>query len=169
MWIYYYAMFGPGHQSREDGFKYFSNNYSIGDIEESLLNLVHDHYDNNVVLDFWEVERPSTKYVENKVKNVKEKIKNLRKYLKTLESTYCFCPEEKKETDPILQKNISNCVISDLLKRLHNANFMYDSDDINNWRYGKKCLTEPIRSKILRIMRKTKKYPSIKKQLRKVK
>lgn len=164
MWIYYHAIFGPGHQSREYGFRYFHDDYSDEDIKEHLFD---EHYD--IVLNFWEVKRPPAEYIANETKTTKEKIKRARKYLKMLESTTCFVPEQKEEEDPVLIRNISGCIISDLLKRLHSAGFMYGAEDISNWRCGKKCLTEPNRTKILSIMRKTKKYPPIKEQLGKKK
>jgi len=158
MWIYYYACFGPGHQSEDYGFKSFPDDYDRESIKDSLFNMLFDKY--NVSLRFWEVERPSANYVEKEMRDTKDRIKNLRKYLKTLEAKSCFVPEEKEEEDLVLMKNLSDKIVHDLLKRLHNAGYMYCASDISNWKYGKKCLTEPKRSKILRIIRKSKSYPS---------
>jgi len=166
MWIYYYASFGPGHQSHDYGFKHFDDSWEMDDIEEHLFNYI-DSNSYSIVLDFWEVGRPPAEHVKSKIKQIKEEIKNLRKHLKELEPTSCFVPDEKEGEDPVLIRNIKGCYRPDLLERLHKAGFMYNSDDICNWRYGKKCLTEPSRSKILKIMRRTKKYPSIKEQLNK--
>ncbi len=37
MWIYYYCSYGPGHQSQDDGFKYFDDDYDTWGIEDYLL------------------------------------------------------------------------------------------------------------------------------------
>jgi hypothetical protein len=166
MWIYYYASFGPGHQSNDYGFISYQDNYTRDDIKEHLFRTI-DSCGYSIVLNFWEVERPPAGYVERKTKDTKEEIEHLKKYLNMLESISCFVSEEKDGEDPILIKNISGCVIPNLLQRLHKAGFMYSAEDISNWRYGKKCVSEPSRSKILNIMRKTKKYESVKEQLRK--
>lgn len=169
MWIYYYASFGPGHQSNDYGYIYFRADmgYSMDDIEEYLHNRLSYH--DGVVLEFWEVVYPPGIIVDSEIKTSKEKIKNLRKYLKAMKETCCFVPEQKDGADPVLQKNISHTIMPDLLRRLHKAGFMYDASDISDWRRGKKYITEPSRSKILRIMRRSKKYPPIKKSLRKKK
>jgi hypothetical protein len=169
MWIHYYASFGPGHQSNDYGYEYFRDDmgYSMDDIEEYLHSKLSDHY--SVVLEFWEVNKPPSDYVISEIKDAKERMKNLKKYLKAMREQSCFYDEQKDGADSVLQKNISRTITSDLLRRLHKAGFMYDASDISNWRYGKKCLTEPSRSKILRIMRRTEKYPPIKKRLEKIK
>jgi len=165
MWIYYYASFGPGHQSNDYGFKSFHDSYFMDDIEEFLHNMLSDSY--NVILEFWKVERPSKDYVDSKIKSLKDKIRNLQAHLNKLKFQDSFESKQKKEKDPVLIRNISGCDIPDLLQRLHKAGFMYGADDISNWRYGASCLMEPERSKILRIMRRTKKYESVKEQLKK--
>jgi hypothetical protein len=156
MWIYYYASFGPGHQSNDHGYRYFSDNYDREMIKENLFRLLCDYYD--IVLNFWEVERPHSAYIERETKGTKSTIKNLQAYLKVLEAESCFVSAEKEGKDAVLIRNLSNCIETNLLKRLHKAGFMYRAEDIHNWRYGKKCLTEPSRSKILNIMRRCKKY-----------
>jgi hypothetical protein len=168
MWIYYYASFGPGHQSNDYGFKRFHDSWDMEDIKEYLFNHI-DSCGYSIVLNFWEIDMPPAKYVEDKTQEVKDRIKSLRKELKILESTTCFVPDEVEGEDPVLIRNISGCVISDLLNRLHKKGFMYGAEDISNWRYGKKKLCEPRRSKILAIMRSAKKYPSYEKQKRKKK
>lgn len=169
MWIYYYASFGPGHQSNDYGFKRFNESYDMDDIKEHLFNFI-DSNGYSIVLNFWEVSKPPSDYVRSEIKNTKERIKNLKKYLRSMQEQSCFYNvDEKVGEDAVLIRNISGCIIHDLLERLHRAGFMYGAEDISNWRYGKKCLIEPERSKILRIMRRTKKYPSIKKQLEKTK
>ncbi len=165
MWIYYYASFGPGHQSHDYDFKYFHDSYDREDIKEHLFNFI-DSCGYSIILNFWEVERPPAEYTEGRIKSTKKEIKSLKERLKMLESISCFVPEQKEGVDVVLQKNISNRVTSNLLERLHRAGFMYGADDISAWRFGKKCLTEPSRSKILRIIRRSKSYPPIKSQLK---
>ena len=169
MWIYHYASFGPGHQSHDYGFKRFHESYSMDDIEESLHNMLN-YYD-SVVLEFWEINKPPSDYVRSEIKDTKERIRNLKKYLRSMQEQSCFynVNEKEGEEDAVLIRNITGCIIPDLLERLHKAGFMYGADDISNWRYGKKCLIEPERSKVLAIMRSAKKYPSYKKKVRKAK
>ena len=161
MWIYYYASYGPGSQSYDCGFKHFHDSCDREDIKDHLYNTIDSNgYD--IGLEFWEVKNPPAKYIEDKIKNTKDRIKRLKQNLNMLESQSCFIPEEKDGEDTILIKNLRGCIDSDLLKRLHKAGFMYSSDDICNWYYGKKCPLGPERSKILRIIRKADRYPSYK-------
>ena len=168
-WIYYYASFGPGHQSSDYGFKSFGDDWGTDDIKEHLFHVI-DSCGYGISLEFWTVEKPPANFVNNKIKELKDEIRDLGAHLNMLKFQDCFSNREVlEEKDPILIKNISRCIIPDLLHRLHKAGFMYGAEDISNWRYGKRCLMEPERSKILRIMRRTKKYPSIKERLRKQK
>ena len=166
MWIYYYASFGPGHQSNDYDFKYFHDSYGMEDIKDSLFHMLSHHYD--IVLNFWEVDYPDGEYIQAKIENTKDKIKYYQKHLKMLEKVGRFVPDEKEGEDEVLIRNINGCIIPDLLKRLHKAGFMYGADDISEWRYGKKKLYGETRSKILRIMRSTKKYSSIKNSQKKM-
>ena len=166
MWIYYYATFGPGSQSSDYGFRHFHDECDRETIKDYLFRTI-DSCGYSINLTFWEVERPPDGYVNDKIENAKEKIKDLRKYLRTLVSVSCFVSEEVEGNDPVLIKNLSGCHRDDLLRRLHKAGFMYGEEDVSNWRYGKKQLCEPSRSKILKIVRRTKKYPPINEQLAK--
>lgn len=168
MWIYYYAIFGPGHQSSDYGFESFHNSYSMDDIKEYLFNHIDSH-GYSISLEFWVVKRPPANYIRQDIKNTKEEIKNLKKHLRSMQEQSCFLNEEKEGEDVVLQNNLFHCIVSDLLRRLHKAGFMYSAEDISDWGYGKKCLMEPSRSKILSIMRRTKKYPSVKDQMEKIK
>jgi hypothetical protein len=164
MWIYYYASFGPGHQSHDYGFKHFHDSYDMEDIKDHLFDYI-DSCGYSIVLNFWEVAKPPSNYVRDKIKETKEKIKNLKKYLRSMQEQSVFVSVQEEKSDPVLIRNISRCVIHDMLERLHKAGFMYGADDISDWRYGKRCLVEPHRSKVLSIMRRSKKYPDPKKQL----
>ena len=160
MWIYYNYSCGPGHQSGGDGFKYFSSQYNEEAIEEHLMDMVS--YKEDVILEFWEVLTPSAKFINKEIEKTKNKIKNLKKYLKIVEKETCYNPIEKMGEDIVLKRNLIRVINSDLLKRLHQKGFMYSEDDISDWRYGKKCLTEPERSKVLTIIRKADRYPDYK-------
>ncbi len=157
MWIYYYASFGPGHQSHDYGFKLFYDGCDMEDIEEHLFNMLRDH--DSVILNFWKVKKVHATHINSEIKYTREKIENCKKYLKILEGRKCFIPDEKDGEDPVIKKNLRSKVDSDVLRRLHKAGFMYDSSDISNWWYGKKSPVEPDRSKILRIIRRAKSYP----------
>ncbi|MCD6434920.1 MAG: hypothetical protein J7L15_00805 [Clostridiales bacterium] len=157
MWIYYHASFGPEHQSKEYGFKHFHESYDKEDIKSYLFHYI-DSNRYSIVLNFWEVDSPSSKHVNNKIESTKEEIKELNKHLKMLESTSCFVPEEKEGKDTIIIRNLKKCIDTKLLKRLHKAGFMYCYSDLSNWRYGKKYPTEPKRTKILKIMRSLKNH-----------
>ena len=49
MWIYYYASFGPGHQSHDYGFKHFNDDFTEEDIKDYLFNYI-DYCDHSPVL-----------------------------------------------------------------------------------------------------------------------
>lgn len=164
MWVFYYVMYGPGHQSHESDFKYFDDSWDSEAIKEYLFILGRDW--DHPVLKFWEVDSLPADYVNVEIEATKAKIKSEEDYLKILEGEECFVSEEKNEEDPIIQKNIRNKIETDLLKKLHEAGFMYDTSDISNWRYGKKCPIGPKRSEILRIIRSAESYSSIASQLK---
>ena len=163
MWIYYHCVHGPGHQGTDDGFKYFDDNYDMKDVKEYISDMFYSY--EYPIFRFWEVDKPLADSINNKIEDTKDRIKNLKRYLKILEETDKFDPQEEKGEDPILKKNLSRTIEDDLLERLHKAGFYYDSKDLSNWYWGKKKLLEPIRSKVLSIMRRSKKYPSVKEQL----
>lgn len=167
MWIYYYASFGPGHQSNDYGFESFNDTYSMDGIQEYLFNHI-DSCGYSISLEFWKVERPPADYVNDKIKDMKDEIRNLQTYLNKLKFQDSFDPEEKEGEDVVIQRNLRRCIDSYLLRRLHKAGLMYSASDLSNWRYGKKCPIEPHRSKILRIMRGTKKCESGIEQLKKL-
>ncbi|KKL10807.1 hypothetical protein LCGC14_2552160 [marine sediment metagenome] len=157
MWIYYYASFGPGHQSNDCGFKYFDESYDREDIKEHLFNII-DSNSYSIVLNFWEVDRPPAEYVESRIKSAKEELKSIKKRIKRLESISCFVPDQKEGKDPIVEKNMKGCITSDLLIRLHKAGLMYRAEDVNDWYWGKKHPVGSHREKALNIIRRTKKY-----------
>lgn len=156
MWTYYYGSFGPGHQSHRDGFKHFHDNYDMDDILDHLKDMFSGR--SNLYLKFWEVAKPSATYVKTKIKNVKEGIQNDKKYLELLKNTECFYPKEQQGEDIEIKESLKRKVDSSLLINLHNAGFMYDALDINNWYHGKKYPVEPDRSKILEIIKKSESY-----------
>ena len=157
MWIYYYAMFGPGHQSSDYGFKYFSDDYAMDDIQDNLHNMLSNY--NGVVLEFWKVKHPSADYLEEKKKDTEDSIKSLKKYLEMLKKTTSFVSTEEDKADPVLQKSLRRLITSNFLRRLHNAGFMFDAKDVNDWYHGKKSIAEPMRTKVLDIAKQSKKYP----------
>ena len=158
MWIYYYCSYGPGHQSTDYGFEYFHENFTEEDIRNHLLDRYYDWHD--PVVHFWEIKKPPVSHVNRRIEKTKEKIKGLKGYLKVLEAVECFSPEEVTEKDTVIQNNLKGIVVLDLLMRLHRSGFMYSANDISLWRSGISCPVEPTRTKILRIIRRTKKYPS---------
>ena len=165
MWIFYYCMHGPGHQGTDSGYIHFEDDASKEYIREHVDNICYDWDD--PVFRYWKVEKPSAKYTNREIDTARERIKRLTEYAQMLEKTRCFIPNEiEEEKDAVLQKNISGKVIRDVLRRLHRAGFMYDDEDISYWRWGKKCLAEPERTKILRIIRRSKSYPSMNSQLK---
>lgn len=164
MWVFYYATYGPGHQSTDSGCIHFEDDTSKENIREYFHNTFYDWDD--PVFRFWKIEKPSAKHTNREIDAAREEIERLTKYAQMLEKTRCFIPNEvEEEKDEVLQKNLSGKVVCDVLKRLHRAGFIYDDEDISYWRWGKKCLVEPERSKILRIIRRAESYPSIKSQL----
>ena len=158
MWIYYYCTHGPGHQSVDYGFEAFHKSMSIDDIKECLDEKM-SKYD-WPCLSFWEIKDVPYKYIEKEIKYAEEKIEKLKKYINKLKNVKKFTPQEEKgEEDKTIQKHIRGCYMPELLQRLHKAKLMYSPDDISQWRYGKKAPIGKHREKILRILRKTTKYP----------
>jgi len=160
MWIYYNAIYGPGHQSGDDGFKYFANHHDSESIKEHLFDMFSHQY--SVVLRFWQVDAPPDEFIKDRIKAQKKKIKSEREYLKMLEGTNCSCLESVDGEDKTLKNNLKERDNGDIIRRLHKAGLMYTDSDLSDWWYGKKTLTEPTRSKVLNIMRRTKKYSSAK-------
>jgi hypothetical protein len=164
MWIYYYAIFGPGHQSSRsdteetDVFEYFADCYDMEQIQECLHNRLSSH--DGVVLEFWEIEKPPHHYVEGERKRVNDKMRNLRNYRKVLDSTTCFVPQEVDGEDATIQRNLMRTIESDVVRRLHRAGLMYNSFDVGRWRRGEKRPVGREREEILRIIRRAKKYPN---------
>jgi len=160
MWIYYYITYGPGHQSHDYGFEYFHKNFPEEDIKNFFLGRYDDWHD--PVLRFWKIKNPPESIVKRRIKKTKEEIEGLKEYLKVLEEVECFHPEEETTEDPTFKKNLQRVIMPDLLTKLHKAGFMYSANDVSLWRGGIAHPIEPSRSKILRIIRRTKKYPSYK-------
>lgn len=156
MWIYYSCSHGPGHQTHEEDFKYFTDLATMGEIKDSLHRMF-DHYE-CLDLIFWEVKKIAADSLSYEIKNSKSRIQYLRRYLKMLKAKEGFCPDEKEGKDPVIQRNLKGKIEIDILERLHKAGLMYMNSDICNWEYGKKYPTGPQRSKILRIIRRSKSY-----------
>ncbi len=156
MWIYYYCMHGPGHQSSDYGFEYFHSNFTKKDIKDHILHR-YECWDDPVIR-FWEIENPIDRHVNRRIERTKEKIEGLKEYLKVLENITPFSPKEEIGKDDTIQRNLKGKIDHDLLRRLHKAGFMYSANDISNWKYGTCYPVEPDRSKILRIIRRSESY-----------
>lgn len=83
MWIYYYCMYGPGHQSRDDGFEYFHDSYDMETIKE-IIGKRYD-YAHQYSLTIYPVDKPSSTHLKEEIKSIKNKRKGLLKRLKMLE------------------------------------------------------------------------------------
>ena len=158
MWVYYYIMHGPGHQGTDDGFQYYTDDYSKECIRECMIDRV-DNY-SNCSIEWWPIDKPPTSYIERKIKNANDSIKNLRRSVKRLKATETFDDSQEDGEDETLKRNISGTVELDLLKKLHKAGLTYTHDDLRDWWWKKKKILNPIRNKVLRIMRRSKKFPS---------
>ena len=167
MWIYYYASFGPGSHGNDYDFVYFHDGCEADDIKDYLYDIIDSCGYGISSLKFWEVDRPPADYVERRIKSAKEEKKALNKRIKMLESISCFVPIQKDGQDPTIEKNMRGCITSDLLSRLHKAGLMYGAEDVSEWYWGKKYPFGSHRKKALAVMRRTKKYPSVKKQMEK--
>jgi len=162
MWVFYYAMYGPGHQSGDSGFEYFGDNYQKETIRNSLMAKFDDQ--DSVVLRWWKVDKPNVSCLNIKIGEAQESIKIYKRYLKIMQKQKSFVPKGKDGVDKTFQNNLKRKVFSDVLRKLHKAGFMYNERDITEWSYGREWTipVEPDRSKILRIIRKADSYPLIK-------
>lgn len=161
MWVFYHAMYGPGHQSGESDFEYFGDGYQKDDIKDSLMGKFDDQ--DGVVLRWWKVKQPHAKVVNDKIAEAEEYIKTYTEYRRIMERQRSFIPESRDGVDEVIQRNLKGKVTHDVLRRLHKAGFMYSERDLNEWYWGKEWTipVEPQRSKILRIIRSAKSYPPI--------
>jgi hypothetical protein len=71
-----------------------------------------------------------------------------------------FLLNGKDGVDKVIQRNLKKKDTFDVLRRLHKAGFMLSEMDIDQWKWGKEWTipNEPDRSKILRIIRRSKGY-----------
>lgn len=163
MWLYYYIMMGPGHQSQDDGFRYFPDSI-YDDIETARDSLREEmenrYYYTNFTLRSWEVEAPPASYVNKRISDIKDNIVALEKRLKMLEEISCFNPAIREDVDETLKKNMNGKVEHDVLYRLHKSKLMFTIDDVKKWRKGENCPVEPCRKKVLNIIRRSKSYQS---------
>lgn len=157
MWIYYYCSHGPGHQSHEYGFYRFDDEMSLKNVADIIIEWFNDY--DYPILHVWKVKRPPAKHVNDEIRIAKERIASLTKYVEELKQVDGFVPDEVMVDDPTIRKNLSGCIVHDLLERMHKAGLMYSADDISNWRYSKSSPAREHRKKILAIMRRTKRYP----------
>ena len=67
--------------------------------------------------------------MRSKIKDVKERIKNLNRHLRLMKKQSVFVPVQEEKEDPVLIRNLSGCIMPNLLERLHKAGFMYGADD----------------------------------------
>lgn len=158
MWVFYHASYGPGHQSGESDFEYFGDNYQKDDIDESLMRKFDDQY--GVVLRWWKVDKPDQSTLNIKIGSTKAYIETYQEYLKIMKRETSFVAKGRHGVDKVIQRNLKKKDTFDVLRRLHKAGFMYSERDVNEWYWGKDWLipVEPDRSKILRIIRSSKKY-----------
>lgn len=158
MWIYYYVMYGPGHQGHEDDFISFPDGTDEESIEESIFDRYSRH--NSVIFSFWEVKILPDNFVNKEIKEAEASIEYFQKTIKILKKSQSFNSEQPKEVDKTIKKNLRKIIKKDVIKRLHKAGFMYMSKDISDWYYGVSQPPKEHRAKILGILRRSKKYPN---------
>ncbi len=162
MWVFYHAMYGPGHQGCSSDFEYFADGYQKDDIRDSLMRKFEQQYD--VILRWWKVKQPHGSVVKRKIKEADVAVETYREYRRIMERERSFTPLGKDGVDEVIQRNLKGKVVYDVLRRLHKAGFMYKEIDIEEWGSGREWTipVEPQRSKILRIIRRAESYPPIK-------
>lgn len=157
MLIYYYATFGPGHQSSDGEFMEFPDDTTDEWIEDYIYDECLRHYD-NIVLRFWKVDELPISLIESQINNAEEDIEELREKIERLRKTECFIPNNFPGRGYDIQRALKGKVVSDVLKRLHQENLMFDEKYISDWRYGKMTLLEPQHSKVIEILEKSDSY-----------
>ena len=157
-------MYGPGHQSQEDGFKYYSDDVYERDmdvIKECFNDYISNkfHYTNCSVL-MWEVEKLPESYARKEINSINRQIESLKAYQTKIVLGDMFIPKKKMKSDEDLIKSLKGKVVHKLLSKLHKAGFTYTLSDISKWKDGTNGPAEFIRSKVLEIIEKSESYPS---------
>ena len=158
MWIYYFVSYGPGHQGQDDDFISFPDDTDTESIKATIFDRYHHH--DSVILSFWQVKTLPDNFVNEKIKDAENSIKYLKKTIQMLKKQEFFNTEQPKEADETVKKNLRHTIDKDVIYRLHKAGFMYKHGDVTNWYFGKTKPPKEHRTKILSIIRRSKKYPS---------
>ncbi len=156
MWVYYYVSYGPGHQGTDDGFISFPDDTKKEEIKETIFDKYNYH--DSVILNCWKVDTLPDSFVNQKIKDAENSIKYLKKTIQMLKKQEFFDAEQPKEADETVKRNLKKTVDKDVIYRLHKAGLMYTDDDISNWYYGRTKPPKKHRTKILNIIRRSKKY-----------
>lgn len=157
MWIYYFCSHGPGHQSQDDGFKYFPDDSDKEDVKEYFYSFCGRF--SNPVISWWKVDKLPQTFITDEVQNTRQRVANLNKYIKLLNETPRICISQTEGMDETIKRNLTGAIREDVIKRLHRAGIMVDYRDLSNWWWGKKKITnKATRDRVLRIIRRSKRY-----------
>lgn len=166
-WWYYSVHHGPGHQSGHDGF--FSSDELIGYTDGSgkITSAVIDEYFERKfrdydypICDYWEVEKPSHRYLEDKrevsVALIEGAEQTLRQ-LKGIKSNPTSMPGFDEEVGKLLQDRPYEDH-KRILEKLHKNGIMVEGREFRRWIENKKWSSPlkpkpSIRDKVIKIIK----------------
>lgn len=151
-WIYYITFFGPGHQSREDGFIEVSDSYNEDSLREQVREVVHENYpDSDHRYFYWEVEKLPPRYVEERLSNIARQIEILQEEFDSLsEATTSVDTHSESNTgnnyalQNVLRDLPTGCqATADTIKTLHDSGIIVMENDFCGWKRGYLYPTNP--------------------------
>lgn len=165
VWYYFYAQFGPGHQSTYDGFLYLEDTLKTEDIEARIAKEIKTEigYDVAMDYDYWRVDRPSEEYKTRMLELFALRISAISDLLNSLlKDNISLLQDEIKPTrgspDPEIAKAFSRCIMPSLLNELHKLGIIVTENTVEKWRRGDITPASSLIPTILKAAKKAKKY-----------
>jgi len=172
-WWYYSVHHGPGHQSGHDGFfssddlsEYIENGKITPAIEEYFSYKFRDY--DHPICDYWEVEKPSHKYLEHTretsvilIRGAEQTLRKL-KGIKTAPTSTAGFDEEVGE----LLQGRSYEDHRKILEKLHKNGIIVEGGELRRWVENKKWSSPlkpkpSIRDKVIKIIKSVRKKKNI--------
>ena len=156
MWIYYYIMYGPGHQGTDDGFVKFADGEDP-EIVEDRISAIIAGYD-NVIAYYWKVEAPSGSYLKDKVESMEYELVTLQKAIEELKNETVFFPQAMPCPDNLMQDRFKGKIEKDLLENLHKEGIVIDIEELGELKRGGITYLGEDKVKLIEAIEKTKSY-----------
>lgn len=150
-WWYYYAQYGPGHQSHSDGFFELPDDSTQKDAEEHVDDLVSIKISYSAIYYVWPVALDKRRLHE-RCNTIKSRIKSLRQELKQLQSNIASStnvPPSKDGYDREVMLALYGKHQESLLKNLHDDGIIVDSHEVYLWFVGIRSPHSSIRDRVI--------------------